>query len=55
MVNINNEFTLKKGDVLKFACAACRIIDDFGFQFYLKQNGENIEIENLKKLALLED
>ena len=55
MVNINNEVTLKKGDVLKFACETCRIIDDFGFHFYLKQNGENIEIENLKKLALLED
>jgi len=47
MVNYNNDINLKKDDILNIACDACRIINDFGFQFYLKKNGEEINLEEL--------
>ena len=34
---------------------ACRIIDDFGFNFYLESFGENLELDKLKKLVLFEE
>ncbi len=52
MINYNNGFKLKKYEILTIACDACRIIDDFGFQFYLKQNGEDINLEDLGNLTL---
>ena len=55
MVDYNNELYLKKGDNIKISWDCCRIIDDYGFNFSLKQKGENIEYENLKKLVLFED
>ena len=45
MVNYNNDIILKKGDIIKISNECCRIIDDFGFNFYLKQNGEDINWE----------
>ncbi len=55
MVNYNNDIILKKGDIIKISNECCRIIDDFGFNFYLKQNGEDINWETLNKLALFVD
>ena len=52
MINYHNGFKLKKYEILTIACDACRIIDDFGFQFYLKQNGEDINLEDLGNLTL---
>ena len=43
---------MKKDDILTVACDACRIIDDFGLQFYLKKYGEEINLEELGNLAL---
>ena len=55
MADYNNELYLKKRDNIKNSLDCCRIIDDYGFSFYLKKNWENIEYENLKKLVLFED
>ena len=37
MADYNNELYLKKGDNIKISCDCCRIIDDYGFNFYLKK------------------
>ena len=55
MVNYLKDLNLKRGDNINISSECCRIIDDFGFCFYLKKYGENINFENLNKLALFED
>ena len=44
MVNLNNScLNLMKGDIINLSVECYRIIDDYGFNFYRKQNGENIK------------
>ena len=55
MVNYLKDLNLKIGDNINISSECCRIIDDFGFCFYLNKYGGHINFENLNKLALLED
>ena len=43
MIDYNNEFYLKKGNNIKTSSDCCKTIEDYGFNFYLKQNREDIE------------
>ena len=53
-INYNNGVVLNKDEIINISCNSCRIIDDFGFYYYLKENGEVVDIEQLNKYALLE-
>ena len=53
-VNYNNSINFNKDDIINISSNFCRIIDDFGFYYYLKENGEDINMDNLNKYALLE-
>ena len=46
---------LNKGDLINIDCNGCRIIDEFWFNYYLNQNGEHLEYDDVIKLALLDD
>ena len=54
MVNYNNILKFSKGDILKITAEYCKLIDDYGFNFYLKEYWENIKGSN-KKYALVKD
>ena len=54
-IDFNLGLKLNKGDLINIDCNCCRIIDEFGFNFYLNQNGEHLEYDDVIKLALLED
>jgi len=51
MVNELKTFNINLGDTINISIECCRIIDDFGYSFYLKIYGENINLEKLSKLA----
>ena len=53
-VNLNNELNLRKEDIISISYDCCRIIDDFGFTFYLKEYGEDLNFDEIINLALLE-
>ena len=53
-VNLNNELNLRKEDIISISYDCCRIIDDFGFTFYLKEYGEELNFDEIINLALLE-
>ena len=53
-VNYNNSINFNKDEIIIISSNSCRIIDDFGFYYYLKENGEDINMDNLNKYALLE-
>ena len=53
-VNYNNSINFIKDEIINISSNSCRIIDDFGFYYYLKENGEDINMDNLNKYALLE-
>ena len=53
-VNFKNGLNLRKNDIINISYECCRIIDDFGFSFYLKEHGEELNFDELNKLALFE-
>ena len=53
-VNYNNSIKFNKDEIINIFSNSFRIIDDFGFYYYLKENGEDINMDNLNKYALLE-
>ena len=53
-VNLNNELNLRKEEIINISYDCCRIIDDFGFTFYLNENGENLNFNEIINLALFE-
>ena len=54
-IDFNLGLKLNKGEAINIDCNSCRIIDEFGFNYYLNQNGEHLEYDDVIKLALLED
>ena len=55
MVNELEILNIKFGDIINISIDCCRIIDDFGYSFYLKKYGENINLDKLSKLENFED
>ena len=53
-INYNNEVILNKDEIINIYCNSCRIIDDFGFYFFLRENGGVVDVDQLNKYALLE-
>ena len=51
MVNELKPLNINLGDTINISIECCRIIDDYKYSFYLKKYGENINLENLSKLA----
>ena len=54
-IDFNLGLKLNKGEFINIDCNCCRIIDEFGFNYYLNQNGDHLEYDDIIKLALLED
>ena len=54
-INFKNDIKFKIDDIININIECCRIIDDFGFTYYLNLNGQNLSFEEVKKIALLED
>ena len=51
MVNELKPLNINLGDTINISIECCRVIDDYGYSFYLKKYGENINLEKLSKLA----
>ena len=49
MVNELKPLNINLGDTINISIECCRIIDDYGYSFYLKKYGENINLEKLFK------
>ena len=54
-IDFQNGIKFKINDIININIECCRIIDDFGFTYYLNLNGQNLNFEDVKKFALLED
>ena len=54
-IDFQNGIKFKINDIININIEWCRIIDDFGFTYYLNLNGQNLNFEDVKKFALLED
>ena len=54
-INYNSNLNFNVGDIINISADCCRIIDDFGYNYYLKKNGKNLDFPEIEKLALLED
>ena len=55
MINYEDNEIIKKNSIISVNIDACRIIDDYGFSYYMEYFGENLSISEIEKLALLED
>ena len=53
-MNLNNSLKLRKDDIINIYFECCRIIDDFGFTYYLKEHGEQLNFDEINKLVLFE-
>ena len=42
-------------DIINIHVDCCRLIDDFGFIYYLNLNGQKVNFDEIKKIALLEE
>ena len=47
LVNNNNSQILRKGNILNVNIETSKVIDEYGFQYYLKQFGENVEEDKI--------
>ena len=47
LVNNNNSQILRKGNILNVNIETSKVIDEYGFQYYLKQFGENVEEDTI--------
>ena len=54
-INYNSNLNFNVGDIIKISADCCRILDKFGYNYYLKKNGKNLDFPEIEKLALLED
>ena len=55
-INFEKEdIKFKIDEIINIHINCCRLIDDFGFLYYLNLNGYNLNFEEIKKYALLED
>ena len=53
-VNNNNFEFVKKNNNIDVNIDCCRIIDDFGFNFYMEYYGEKVDLQYMQKLSLFE-
>ena len=42
-------------DIINIHVDCCRLIDDFGFIYYLNLNGQKVNFDAIKKIVLLEE
>ena len=54
LVNVKDNDIIKKNNIVSVNLDSCRIIDDYGFLYYLEYYGEKINNDEIKHLNLLE-
>ena len=50
MVTLNNNEIIKKNNIININIECCRIIDSYGYLYYIKQNGETISEKEKDKI-----
>ena len=55
MINYEDNKIIKKNSIISVNIDTCRIIDYYGFSYYMEYFGENLSLSEIEKLVLLED